>query len=79
MKQKKLILLLLSCAAFAPVNAAYQGRVYVDANRNGVYDKGEKVLKDVWVSDGLNVVRRSLYASRTRTGTFHLHHDAFRI
>ena len=36
--------------------AAYEGRVYVDANRNGRYDKGEKTLKGVCVSDGLNVV-----------------------
>ncbi|RHO74001.1 hypothetical protein DW083_04150 [Parabacteroides sp. AF48-14] len=68
MKKKKLILLLLSCAAFAPVNAAYQGRVYVDANRNGVYDKGEKVLKDVRVSDGLNVVRTNAEGLYTLPG-----------
>ena len=35
----------------------YTGKVYVDSNRNGVYDVGEKMLKDVMVSDGLNVVR----------------------
>ena len=68
MEKKKLILLLLSCAAFAPVNAAYQGRVYVDANRNGVYDKGEKVLKDVRVSDGLNVVKTNAEGLYTLPG-----------
>lgn len=30
---------------------------FVDKNHNGSFDKGEKVLKDVKVSDGLNVVK----------------------
>ena len=58
MEKKKLILLLLSCAVITEAHAAYQGRVYVDSNRNGIYDKGEKVLKGIRVSDGLNVVKR---------------------
>lgn len=45
MEKKKLILLLLSCAVITEAHAAYQGHVYVDSNRNGIYDKGEKVLK----------------------------------
>ena len=57
MEKKKLILLLLSCAVITKAHAAYQGRVYVDSNRNGIYDKGEKVLKGIRVSDGLNVVK----------------------
>ena len=44
MEKKKLILLLLSCAVITEAHAAYQGHVYVDSNRNGIYDKGEKVL-----------------------------------
>ena len=48
-------LLLLGCSLGA--QAAYQGRVYVDANHNGQYDKGEKLLQGVCVSDGLNVVK----------------------
>lgn len=56
MKKKNLLLLcMLGCSAVS--HAAYQGRVYVDANRNGQYDKGEKLLKNVCVSDGLNVVK----------------------
>lgn len=46
---------MLGCSAVS--QAAYQGRVYVDTNRNGQYDKGEKLLKNVCVSDGLNVVK----------------------
>ena len=57
MEKKKLILLLLSCAVITEAHAAYQGHVYVDSNRNGIYDKGEKVLKGIRVSDGLNVVK----------------------
>lgn len=37
--------------------AEHTGRVYVDTNQNGKYDKGEKTLKGVSVSDGLNVVQ----------------------
>lgn len=48
-------LLLFSTIAFAQ----YTGRVYVDANKNGQYDKGEKLMKNVSVSDGLNVVKTS--------------------
>ena len=37
--------------------APYGGRVYVDANANRRYDKGEKLLSGVSVTDGLNVVQ----------------------
>lgn len=54
---KKLILILISTILpLASIFAIHTGRVYVDANKNGVYDKGEKLLKNVMVSDGLNVV-----------------------
>lgn len=68
MEKKKLILLLLSCAVITEAHAAYQGRVYVDSNRNGVYDKGEKVLKDIRVSDGLNVVKTNAEGVYTLPG-----------
>ncbi|REH43909.1 3',5'-cyclic AMP phosphodiesterase CpdA [Tenacibaculum gallaicum] len=32
------------------------GRVYHDKNQNGIYDKGDKVLKDIFVSNGKDVV-----------------------
>lgn len=32
----------------------------MDSNRNGQYDKGEKVLKGVMVSDGLNVTKTAV-------------------
>lgn len=48
------------------LNAAYKGKVYVDSNRNGQYDKGEKPLNGVMVSDGLNVVKT------TANGTYSL-------
>lgn len=49
---------LLSCLMLAamPVMAAYTGRVYVDKNKNGVFDPGEKTWAGIKVSDGLNVV-----------------------
>ena len=38
-------------------SAQYAGKVFVDVNHNGRWDKGETLVKDVSVSDGLNVVR----------------------
>ena len=37
--------------------AQYTGKVFVDENRNGLLDEGEKRLHRVSVSDGLNVVQ----------------------
>ena len=68
MEKKKLILLLLSCAVITEAHAAYQGHVYVDSNRNGIYDKGEKVLKGIRVSDGLNVVKTNAEGVYTLPG-----------
>jgi len=45
--------LLAACASMA---AGHQGRVFIDRNQNGQWDKGEKGLAGVKVSDGLNVV-----------------------
>lgn len=41
--------------------AQYTGRVYVDINGNGQYDQNEKGVKDVVVSDGLNVTNTNAY------------------
>ena len=56
MKKTLLNIALLSCVAFS-ASAAYTGRVFVDKNNNGVFDKGEKPMAGVAVSDGLNVVK----------------------
>jgi outer membrane protein assembly factor BamB len=37
--------------------AQYKGKVFVDTNRNGVFDKGESAMSGVSVSDGLNVTQ----------------------
>lgn len=49
-------LLFMICCTFG-VSASYTGRVFVDNNGNHQYDKGEKVIPGVSVSDGLNVVQ----------------------
>ena len=54
---KKEFIFSMLLAASLPAAAAHHGRVFVDKNHNGSFDKGEKVLKDVKVSDGLNVVK----------------------
>lgn len=58
MKKTILCTLLLSCVG-TYATAAYKGRVFVDKNNNGVFDKGEKTMGNVAVSDGLNVVKTS--------------------
>lgn len=47
---------------------SYSGKVFVDTNKNGRFDKGEKVIKDVLVSDGLNVVKTSARGEYTLPG-----------
>ena len=49
-------IILLNCLAFS-ASAAYTGHVFVDSNKNGVKDRGEKPLSGVCVSDGLHVVK----------------------
>ncbi len=56
MRKTFLNIALFSCVAFS-ASAAYTGRVFVDKNNNGVFDKGEKLMAGVAVSDGLNVVK----------------------
>lgn len=58
-------LALMGCFAFS-ANAAYTGHVFVDRNGNGVFDRGEKPLAGVMVSDGLHVVKTE------RDGSFEL-------
>lgn len=61
---------LFSClmAAALPVMAAYTGHVYVDKNNNGAFDKGEKPMAGIKVSDGLNVVETAVDGSFTLPG-----------
>ncbi|MDH6533556.1 hypothetical protein D0T51_00970 [Parabacteroides sp. 52] len=55
---KKIILAFCSLVAISlQVHATYTGRVFVDKNKNGIMDKGEKPMAGVAVSDGLHVVR----------------------
>lgn len=58
-------LVLMGCVAFS-ANAAYTGHVFIDRNGNGVFDRGEKPLAGVMVSDGLHVVKTE------RDGSFEL-------
>lgn len=58
--------LLAVCGVCTVTASSYTGRVYLDKNGNHIYDKGEKVLEGVAVSDGQNVVLTD------KDGTFHL-------
>ena len=65
---KKEFIFSILLAASLPAAAAHHGRVFVDKNHNGSFDKGEKVLKDVKVSDGLNVVKTDANGMYTLPG-----------
>lgn len=62
---KKILLTVLSLLMTVH-GFAYRGRVFLDKNKDGCYDRGEKLLSDVLVSDGLNVVKTN------NDGTFNL-------
>lgn len=55
MKNSILIGLLVAMPSLAM--AQYTGKVFVDANENGIFDKGERTLSSISVSDGLNVTQ----------------------
>lgn len=57
----------LGCFSFN-VHAIHTGRIFVDSNRNGIFDRGEKPLKGVSVSDGLNVVKSGADGSFSLSG-----------
>ena len=67
MKNILLNIALLSCVTFS-ANAAYTGRVFIDKNKNEIFDKGEKPMAGVLVSDGLNVVKTASDGSFTLPG-----------
>lgn len=48
--------------------AAYSGHVFIDKNNNNTFDKDEKALKGVLVSDGLNVVQTAADGSFSLPG-----------
>lgn len=54
---KRFISICLIAFATLTVHAQYTGKVFVDRNGNGLFDKGEQRLSGVSVSDGLNVVK----------------------
>ncbi|MBW9279746.1 PQQ-binding-like beta-propeller repeat protein [Bacteroides fragilis] len=66
MKKNILFLLLLTAATSA--TAAYSGRVFVDKNSNGQFERGEKTLGGIKVSDGLNVTETAKDGTYTLPG-----------
>lgn len=54
---KRLIIILLTAWNLCGVAASHTGRVFLDKNGNQLYDKDEKGLAGISVTDGLNVVQ----------------------
>ena len=55
---KRILMLLIMVAGLhCAVAAVFEGRVFLDANRNGEYDAGEAGMADIVVSDSDNVVK----------------------
>ena len=54
---KRLSVILLSFLLYLPLCAQFKGTVYVDTNQSDTFDKGDKPLAGVMVTDGMNVVK----------------------
>ena len=54
---KRLSVILVSFLLYLPLCAQFKGTVSVDTNQSGIFDKGDKPLAGVMVTDGLNVVK----------------------
>lgn len=54
---KSILLSLMTVISLSAVGQPHSGKVYVDLNQNGRPDPGEKTLKGILVTDGLNVVK----------------------
>ena len=54
MSKRILVLLILVACMHGAVAAMFEGRVFLDANRNGEYDAGEAGMADIVVSDSDN-------------------------
>lgn len=67
MKNKLLLSLCLGCM-MTNLCAQHTGRVFEDKNNNGVFDKGERPLKGISVSDGLNVTQTANDGTFTLVG-----------
>lgn len=54
---KRLSVILVSFLLYLPLSAQFKGTVYVDTDQSGLFNKGDKPLARVMVTDGLNVVK----------------------
>lgn len=54
---KKLSVLLISLLLYLPLCAQFKGTVYIATCQSDIFDKGNKPLAGVMVTDGLNVVK----------------------
>jgi len=54
---KRLSVILVSFLLYLPLSAQFKGTVYVDTDQSGLFNKGDKPLAGVMVTDGLNVVK----------------------
>lgn len=55
---KRLSVILVSFLLYLPLSAQFKGTVYVDTDQSGLFNKGDKPLAGVMVTDGLNVVKQ---------------------
>ena len=80
---KRLSVILLSFLLYLPLCAQFKGTVYVDTNQSGTFDKGDKPLAGVMVTDGMNVVKTDKKGRFSLIGIqenpIYQHHYACRI
>lgn len=56
MLEKAILSIALTCLSVTAAHANLEGRVFDDRNANGLFDKSDRPMANVAVSDGLNVV-----------------------
>ena len=71
---KRLSVILLSFLLYLPLCAQFKGTVYVDINQSGTFDKGDKPLEGVMVTDGMNVVKTDRKGVFSALGPFAFGH-----
>lgn len=54
---KRLSVILILFLLYLPLSAQFKGTVYIDTDQSDIFNKGDKPLAGVMVTDGLNVAK----------------------
>ena len=75
---KRLSVILILFLLYLPLSAQFKGTVYIDTDQSDIFNKGDKPLAGVMVTDGLNVAKTDK-KGRIRKNTIHHYYNPCRI